>query len=670
MSLSPYSLPKFSKYFTLFSILYLSLCISPGSNTYAADVTLAWDSNTETDLAGYIVYWGTATRNYPNSIDVGNNTIHMITGLNAGPTYYFAVTAYDTSDNESNYSSEVTYTVPAVDTDGDGISDDDENNIYGTNPNLADTDADGVADGAELSYWGNNWDGDSDGDGLVNLLDPDSDNDGFLDGNDPAPADPTLPFIDTDGDGISDDDENNIYGTNPNLADTDADGVDDGVELSYWGNNWNGDPDGDGVINLLDPDSDNDGILDGNDAAPGAYNNKPLTPELESPANNGSSSSMTASLVTKDFSDPDIDDYHAQTQWQIFRTSDNLCVFDLTTDLFLITIDVPMLILDDGISYYWRVRFYDNQGAASNWSQAFTFTTIISGNDLNDDGIPDDKAVDNSVDLDSDGVPDNSQKNLIKSLNAADGNGQLGVSIRNVGAVDSIKAMEVVGLEQIADTIKKPQEMPLGLVCFKLLLNNPGSTVDIKVFFSEYMPEDAKWFKYDAVNGWDDYSANIAYSNDRKSVVVSLEDGGFGDADGTVNGIIVDPAGFATIFGGGSGDDALQQGCFIATAAYGSDMEKHVTVLRNFRDKILLSYVWGTAAVKFYYKHSPPLADFIAKHENLKTVVRWGLLPFIGLSWVGLKIGFWPTLAAFTLLIVFIISFSGAFYRSVFNTRK
>jgi hypothetical protein len=470
--------------------------------------------------------------------------------------------------------------------------------------------------------------------------------------------------------GISDDDENNIYGTNPNLADTDADGVDDGVELSYWGNNWNGDPDGDGVINLLDPDSDNDGILDGNDAAPGAYNNKPLTPELESPANNGSSSSMTASLVTKDFSDPDIDDYHAQTQWQIFRTSDNLCVFDLTTDLFLITIDVPMLILDDGISYYWRVRFYDNQGAASNWSQAFTFTTIISGNDLNDDGIPDDKAVDNSVDLDSDGVPDNSQKNLIKSLNAADGNGQLGVSIRNVGAVDSIKAMEVVGLEQIADTIKKPQEMPLGLVCFKLLLNNPGSTVDIKVFFSEYMPEDAKWFKYDAVNGWDDYSANIAYSNDRKSVVVSLEDGGFGDADGTVNGIIVDPAGFATIFGGGSGDDALQQGCFIATAAYGSDMEKHVTVLRNFRDKILLSYVWGTAAVKFYYKHSPPLADFIAKHENLKTVVRWGLLPFIGLSWVGLKIGFWPTLAAFTLLIVFIISFSGAFYRSVFNTRK
>jgi hypothetical protein len=588
MSPIQYPVRKFPKGIVLGCILFLNLIILSGLSAHAADVTLAWDPNTETDLDGYIVYWGTASRNYPNSVDVGNNTTHTISGLQTGQTYYFAATAYDTSDNESSYSSEVTHTVPAVDTDGDGISDTDENTIYGTNPNLADTDADGIADGAELSYWGTN---------------------------------------------------------------------------------WNTDYDSDGLNNLVDADADNDGLLDGQDPAPGIPNNKPLTPELDSPVDNDSNTSATPSLVTKDFSDPDIDDYHAQTQWQIFRTSDNLCVFDITSDLFLTTVDLPMLILDEGISYYWKVRFYDNHGAASNWSPVFAFTTIITGNDLNDDGIPDNKEVDASIDLDGDGIADNLQKNLIKSLNAAGGKGQFGVSIRNVGAVDSIKKVEGVGLEQIADSINKPKVMPLGLVCFKLLLKNPGSTVDIKVYFSESVPEDAKWVKYNAVNGWDDYSANITYSNNRKSAVVTLEDGGYGDADGTVNGIIVDPAGFATVFGGG-GDSGIQEGCFIATAAYGSDMEKQVMILRNFRDKILLSYAWGEAAVKFYYTHSPPLADFIANHESLRTMVRWGLMPFIGFSWIGLKIGIWPTLAALMLLIVFTISFSGVLCRSVFNTRK
>ncbi|PQP33281.1 hypothetical protein C6A36_00015 [Desulfobacteraceae bacterium SEEP-SAG10] len=80
------------------------------------------------------------------------------------------------------------------DTDSDGITDFNETNIYGTDPNKADTDEDGIIDGDELSYWGLNWDEDYDGDNLINLLDPDADNDGFLDGEEIAagsdPADP------------------------------------------------------------------------------------------------------------------------------------------------------------------------------------------------------------------------------------------------------------------------------------------------------------------------------------------------------------------------------------------------------------------------------------------------------------------------------------------------
>jgi len=68
---------------------------------------------------------------------------------------------------------------------------------------------------------------------------------------------------DSDGDGITDSDEITIYGTNPYTADSDDDSINDGAELAFWGANWNADFDGDGIINLLDPDSDNDGFPDG-----------------------------------------------------------------------------------------------------------------------------------------------------------------------------------------------------------------------------------------------------------------------------------------------------------------------------------------------------------------------------------------------------------------------
>jgi transglutaminase-like putative cysteine protease len=85
---------------------------------------------------------------------------------------------------------------------------------------------------------------------------------------------------DFDGDGLSTADEIDIYGTNPFVADTDGDGLNDGTELAYWnsrtdGIHWYSDVDvigsaersatgtGDGLINLLDSDSDNDGLLDG-----------------------------------------------------------------------------------------------------------------------------------------------------------------------------------------------------------------------------------------------------------------------------------------------------------------------------------------------------------------------------------------------------------------------
>ncbi|GAB4257691.1 MAG: hypothetical protein Kow0092_04820 [Deferrisomatales bacterium] len=74
---------------------------------------------------------------------------------------------------------------------------------------------------------------------------------------------------DSDGDGISDLDEANLYGTNASESDTDGDGILDGDEVGFWATSWNADWDGDGVINLLDTDSNNDGTADGWEDADG-----------------------------------------------------------------------------------------------------------------------------------------------------------------------------------------------------------------------------------------------------------------------------------------------------------------------------------------------------------------------------------------------------------------
>jgi len=108
-----------------------------------------------------------------------------------------------------------------------------------------------------------------------------------------------------------------------------------------------------------------------------------------------------------------------------------------------------------------------------------------------------------------------------------------------------------------------------------------------------------------------------------------------------------------TSAGGGGGGGG---GCFIATAAYGSLMEPHVRILRDFRDRFLLGNMVGKGFVRLYYTYSPPIADFIAKHDSLRAMVRISLFPVVGVSWIALKIGSLSTVA---LTLIFISCFVG-----------
>src|SRR5262249_9224941 len=95
----------------LFAILILITLLgalsSPGQSVQ--NVTLAWNPSPDS-VAGYKLYYGTASHNYTNVIDVGNVTVDMVPNLLAGVTYYFAVTAYDSSAMESGFSNEISFT--------------------------------------------------------------------------------------------------------------------------------------------------------------------------------------------------------------------------------------------------------------------------------------------------------------------------------------------------------------------------------------------------------------------------------------------------------------------------------------------------------------------------------------------------------------------------------
>ena len=149
------------------------------------------------------------------------------------------------------------------DLDGDGISNDDETNIYGTDPQNPDTDGDGVDDGDEIAN-----------------------------GSDPLdPCDPSDANCDNDGDGITNIDETNVYGTDPNNPDTDNDGINDGDEVTNGSDPLNPcdpddsaaicqiDTDGDGLTDVYEgiigtnpnnPDTDGDGISDGDEVTNGS----------------------------------------------------------------------------------------------------------------------------------------------------------------------------------------------------------------------------------------------------------------------------------------------------------------------------------------------------------------------------------------------------------------
>jgi uncharacterized repeat protein (TIGR01451 family) len=117
-------------------------------------------------------------------------------------------------------------------------------------------------------------------------------------------------------------------------------------------------------------------------------------------------------------------------------------------------------------------------------------------------------------------------------------------------------------------------------------------------------------------------AADIAVAGTASVTVVNAAPGG-----GTSNVVTFTTATPPPPVSGGGGG-----GCFIATAAYGTPMAQDVRYLRAFRDEYLQTNDAGRWFVTQYYKYSPPLADYLRQHDDLRTVVRTALSPLVGMS--------------------------------------
>lgn len=79
------------------------------------------------------------------------------------------------------------------------------------------------------------------------------------------------------------------------------------------------------------------------------------------------------------------------------------------------------------------------------------------------------------------------------------------------------------------------------------------------------------------------------------------------------------------------GIEYVEKRCFIATACYGHTFHPSVTLLRRWRDDVLLRHALGRGFVAAYYRFSPPIARWITRRDWAKRAVRYGLVaPLVG----------------------------------------
>jgi hypothetical protein len=380
---------------------------------------------------------------------------------------------------------------------------------------------------------------------------------------------------DTDQDGIPD--HKDVFPNDPNeWADNDTDGIGDNADTDddnddmpdIWEQEYGLNP----VVNDANQDADKDGITNlveyKQGSNPKKANQKPEPPVLLAPAHEMQNVEQPVYLVLDTFNDPDANDTHGKTIWQLSTlNSFQTYVINIESETLLYRLPISVSILSDNTSYYWRTKFVDHYGLESNWSLIYKFSTLDQQLDTTPvNGIPDNQEiVDQTIDIDQNGISDMEQiTQTYKCLNTVSGNAQM--SIEGYTNVESILEFASMPESTITETKNRPSSIPWGMINFKAKVITPGEPAVFRIYFSNPVPSDASFYKYDFINGWQNITDQVVFEQKMNYVTITLTDGGFGDSDQTINGVIADPS--TIVFSisepqGTGGGDSGGGGCFI-----------------------------------------------------------------------------------------------------------
>ena len=365
---------------------------------------------------------------------------------------------------------------------------------------------------------------------------------------------------------------------------------------SFFGDGKDNDCDGDIDEDCKSDDGDDTGNDDDvNNGDSNGMNTPPEAPLLLSP--DGSIPvSLAPKLELQENAFTDLDgDAHVKTQWLIGKDKwdESLIVVDTETDTQLTAWRVPsMCILEKGKFYYWRASVYDGQA----WSPVSEYLGFWTSDrvEFDENGIGLESVIEpgETVMLGSEFVDGygnlllSDTRKAMKSVVAPDI--QIGMTVDSGCTINKICSRRPDDfIDQEADFVtaqdtepgtEKIPDMPYGVIDFAVTVPEKGGSATVEFTFSEPLPENFRWWKYDPKEGgFYDFmnrqllvsAAGIIFSSDRKKLTLTLTDGGPGDMIEQQDGKIIDPSGFGPTSTAASEDVSPSSssggggGCFI-----------------------------------------------------------------------------------------------------------
>lgn len=323
-----------------------------------------------------------------------------------------------------------------------------------------------------------------------------------------------------------------------------------------------------------------------------SLNTSPSAPSPSSPADAAVGFAPSGEITITGYSDAD-GDTHKCTHWQ---AADSTSIFDnmhmrvnvvIPAEMAGLRFKFPRGLLRGAQKHYWRARFCDARGGWSAWMTTRSFTTATE----------------------TLAITPTAAKRLDTNPFARDTR-PIGFKLKNGGDEKFTTLGGVKFEDEVSDTgrAEKPStNFKFGLIAFTCEGVAIGGTITISLDMPESVPVTAKYFIFDAANGWLDMTSSLTSHDGDSEVFLTLTDGGTGDLDGVANGVVVDPGGFEISDGSSSGssggDDAAinyPAACLI-TRILQSQMARWAAACRTIRDRFLDSAP-GRVFVSLYYE--------------------------------------------------------------------